>query len=110
MKNTKKQSSARTWALAIGLIVPTMIIIGCATNQNQVGSDVMSEEEIALLPEGAMRGAQLWANNCIRCHNYRAPKSLSDEKWEVVVTHMRVRANLTGGEARQILQFLQAAN
>ncbi len=55
-------------------------------------------------------GAQLWAQNCIRCHNIRNPASLSDRQWEIVLHHMRVRANLTADEHRSILQFLKAAN
>lgn len=55
-------------------------------------------------------GARLWEQNCMRCHNYRTPASLSDSQWEIVMHHMRVRANLTGEEHRQILAFLKSAN
>jgi mono/diheme cytochrome c family protein len=55
-------------------------------------------------------GSQLWASNCRRCHNLRAPDSLNDDEWEVVVNQMRVRAGLTAQEARRILEFLQSAN
>jgi len=56
------------------------------------------------------RGAQTWANNCARCHNMRNPKELRDDQWRAVVSHMRVRGNLTGGEARDVLVFLQGSN
>jgi cytochrome c553 len=56
------------------------------------------------------RGAQAWANNCARCHNMRDPKELRDDQWRAVVSHMRVRGNLTGGEARDVLMFLQGSN
>ncbi len=55
-------------------------------------------------------GAQLWGENCGRCHNIRTPSSYSDGQWEIVVAHMRTRANLTSDEADKILEFLQAAN
>lgn len=55
-------------------------------------------------------GAQLWAQNCMRCHNYRTPASLGDREWRIVMRHMRVRAGLTAEEHVKILQFLQAAN
>ena len=59
----------------------------------------------------AQKGAaQLWSENCTRCHNGRPPGEFSDTQWDVIVTHMRVRANLTGEEQRQILAFLQASN
>lgn len=61
-------------------------------------------------PMQMARGAKAWAQNCGRCHNIRAPKELTDEEWEVSVTHMRVRANLPGNVARDIIAFLQASN
>lgn len=56
------------------------------------------------------RGAKAWAQNCSRCHNMRDPKEFRDDLWKPVVTHMRVRAGLTGQEARDILEFLQRSN
>ena len=55
-------------------------------------------------------GALFWSQNCMRCHNLRRPRERSDRAWEVVVHHMRVRANLTAEEHRLILQFLKSAN
>lgn len=57
-----------------------------------------------------VRGAKAWAENCARCHNMREPGEFNDDQWKVTVTHMRVRAGLTGQEARDILTFLQSAN
>ena len=55
-------------------------------------------------------GAQLWAQNCGHCHNLRSPSSYSDAQWEVVALHMRVRANLTVEEHKQILVFLKSTH
>ncbi|GIT97541.1 cytochrome c [Sulfurovum sp. TSL1] len=54
-------------------------------------------------------GAQLWADTCMRCHNLRTPSSLSKSKWPISMKHMRVRAGLTGQEARDILAFILAS-
>jgi cytochrome c1 len=56
------------------------------------------------------RGAKAWSDNCARCHNMREPKEFRDAQWRVTVAHMRVRAGLTGQEARDILTFLQSSN
>lgn len=56
------------------------------------------------------RGAKAWADNCGRCHNLRNPKEFSDAQWKVIVSHMRLRAGLTGQEERDILKFLQGSN
>jgi mono/diheme cytochrome c family protein len=61
-------------------------------------------------PAAFARGARLWADNCGRCHNVRDPKELRDDQWKPVMTHMRIRAPLTGAEQRDILLFLQASN
>ncbi len=55
-------------------------------------------------------GAEVWADNCMRCHNIRPLTSYSDAQWEVVVHHMRVRANLTAVEHKAIVEFLKGAN
>lgn len=56
------------------------------------------------------RGAKFWADNCARCHNMRDPREFRDDQWHVIVSHMRVRAGLTGQDARDIRAFLQASN
>jgi hypothetical protein len=55
-------------------------------------------------------GAQLWGENCMRCHNAPSPTTFSDVEWEVAVTHMRIRANLTELESKKIVDFLKSAN
>ena len=58
----------------------------------------------------AKSGAQLWGENCLRCHNAPAPQTFSDTEWDVAVMHMRIRANLTEDEAVKIVGFLKTAN
>lgn len=55
-------------------------------------------------------GAELWSDNCIRCHNSRSPSEYSDGEWDAIVLHMRVRANLGADDARAITEFLKSAN
>ncbi|MDT8449121.1 MAG: c-type cytochrome [Wenzhouxiangellaceae bacterium] len=40
----------------------------------------------------------------------RDPQDLRDDQWITSVSHMRVRAGLTGRQARDILAFLQDSN
>ena len=61
-------------------------------------------------PAAIARGAKSWAENCARCHNPRDPKDFRDDQWKVIMTHMRIRAGLTGNEANDILTFLQSSN
>lgn len=61
-------------------------------------------------PGDFSKGSKAWADNCARCHNIRAANELRDDQWITTVFHMRVRAGLTGQEARDILTFLQTSN
>ena len=77
-------------------------LIGCASNKP-------SGEVSAGAAHPEKSGAQLWAENCVRCHNIRSPGSLSPAQWEVAMMHMCVRANLTPEEHKKILEFLKSS-
>jgi hypothetical protein len=55
-------------------------------------------------------GAQIWGENCIRCHNAASPSTFSDTEWDVAVMHMQIRANLTLEESEKVAKFLKSAN
>ncbi|MFY0654352.1 MAG: cytochrome c [Cyclobacteriaceae bacterium] len=55
-------------------------------------------------------GAQLWGESCVRCHNTASPTTFSDTEWDVAVTHMEIRAQLTEQEANKIYEFMTSAN
>ncbi len=55
-------------------------------------------------------GAQLWGENCVRCHNAPTPPAFNDYQWETIAVHMRVRASLTEEEVNKIVEFLKMAN
>lgn len=52
-------------------------------------------------------GAQLWAENCQRCHNTPSPNSFSPDQWETVGLHMQSRALITDEERSKIVAFLK---
>ena len=54
-------------------------------------------------------GAQLWGENCQRCHNTPPPNAFSSEQWETIGMHMQSRALLTEPEKNKIVVFLQGA-
>jgi mono/diheme cytochrome c family protein len=60
--------------------------------------------------EAVAEGARVYGTTCGRCHNARSPLERSDRDWVTIINHMRVRANLTGGQSRSVLAFLQATN
>ncbi len=54
----------------------------------------------------AKSGAQLWAENCQRCHNTPSSVSFSHEQWITIGMHMQTRAQLTDKERDKIVAFL----
>ncbi len=52
-------------------------------------------------------GAQLWAENCQRCHNIPSPSTFSPEKWETIGMHMQSRGLITNKERDKIVAFLK---
>jgi hypothetical protein len=57
-----------------------------------------------------LSGEELWSMNCRRCHNIQPATMYSDAQWDVIVHHMRVRANLTGADQRAIIEFLKSSH
>ena len=104
-----------TWLLAamssIGLATFTLLIIGCSTVNPKGGEAVTTDKSSVASASLAQKGgAEVWAQNCGHCHNIRSPSSYSDAQWEVIMLHMRVRANLTADEHKKILAFLKSAH
>lgn len=84
-------------------------VLGCGSDRSPAPADSNAGQASAASGDEPA-GAELWAENCSRCHNIRPPGSFSSAQWDTIVHHMRLRANLTGEEARLITQFLQASN
>jgi hypothetical protein len=84
-----------------------VFVQGCGSGANNVPA---GDDHKASQASSTQGGAQLWADNCSRCHNVRPPQSYSDAQWETVMMHMRLRADLTGPEQRKITAFLQASH
>jgi hypothetical protein len=89
--------------IAFALATLTLIVISCSSDKP--GGTATGTAASNGTPEKG--GAQLWAENCQRCHNTRSPSSYNDAQWEVAMMHMRVRANLTPEEHKKILEFLK---
>lgn len=81
--------------LIIAVSMATIFIQGCASSKEIIANK---------------SGAQLWGENCTRCHNTPSPIDFNDEQWKTIGLHMQDRGNLTKDEADKIVAFLQSAN
>lgn len=105
--------SLRVYFLISGLFVVGsvgLMLVACESVEPATVSTMQTQSPTQTMAASAKGGAQVWANNCMRCHNMRFPPSYSDSQWDVVVHHMRVRANLTAAEHKAVVEFLKAAN
>jgi len=55
-------------------------------------------------PNKAPDGEEVYKANCTRCHT--TPPALNERQARVVVSHMRVRANLTARDANAVMHYL----
>jgi len=108
----KKQPQLRNnifLLIALLGIATTFFLIGCESKPEPSASSDKPIKASIFPPPPDKSGAQIWADNCSRCHNYRDPGYYSPSQWGMIVHHMRLRANLTGEEQRKVTEFLQAA-
>jgi hypothetical protein len=91
-------------AIALFLATFTWVAISCSTDK-QTGEVAAGNPASIASGKG---GAQLWGERCQFCHNARSPSTYNDAQWEVVMLHMRIRANLTPEEQKKIQEFLKS--
>jgi len=87
------------------------IVIGGFSLQSVADENkTQTKETTAKTTADPIRGVKLWRNRCGSCHNLRDPKDLSDKHWRLSMSHMKIRAGLSGQDTRDILKFLQNSN
>jgi len=105
-------------AKALFAIAVAMLLQGCGSGSGEapaasVATDAGPKVPLASAGEpdapAAKGRAQLWAENCPRCHNARPATFYSLREWEVAMHHMRVRCPLTAEEHKKIMEFFKAS-
>jgi len=99
------RSSAMKARLVLGLLAAALAATGCNTDPAPKG-----EPLVKLFETPKQSGPALWAANCNRCHNALPPTAFTPPEWDLIVHHMRLRADLTGQEARAIADFLKSGS
>ena len=54
-----------------------------------------------------LKGAKLWPNYCGNCHNPRGPSDRSPVDWDLIMMHMRARANMPPDATEAVLEYLK---
>jgi hypothetical protein len=101
-------AARRTFSVLVLLLVSTSWSLFAEPETNRKADD-KSSSGVSSDSYRGLSGEELWSNNCMRCHNIRPPTMYSDAQWDVIVHHMRLRANITGQEQRAIVAFLKSS-
>jgi hypothetical protein len=86
---------------------PTASTDSASSPTNSVESNAPAPEKKPAAVQKQLTGAELYSIHCNRCHPERYPTERTAAQWKTIMLHMQVRANLPGGQARLILQYLQ---
>ena len=87
------------------------IIVIIALIASGIGSSILLNGCAAPESVTSKSGAQLWGENCLRCHNSPTPSDYSDGEWAAIGAHMKLRTNcLSDVEIAKVVEFLQSAN
>lgn len=97
----KKIDGPAAAAFLLGAIA--LLFSGCENSPPSGGTD----RDVA---SSVKDGSVLWSENCMRCHSAVSVTAYSGPEWDVIVHHMRVRANLTAEEHAAIAEFLKGMN
>lgn len=99
---------AKYFSVTLSGFVASIVLMAAGSSQAASGSE--GAQSPAVDATQFARGAKQWQLVCGSCHNLRSPSELSNAEWEVAMGQMRVRAGLTGAQARDITAFLKASN
>ena len=75
---------------------------GCGLQKDAPGNQSTG----GLFPHVQKSGAQIWAENCTRCHTPRPAAQYTPQQWDLITTHMRLRCDLNGEEQRAVYHFM----
>ena len=98
--------STSTLQCLVLVAAASLLMAGCSASGGASAGATSDTSRAELASDKG--GAQLWTENCSRCHNTRSPDYYTPGRWALVTQHMRVRGYLTGEEERQITAFLQS--
>lgn len=88
------------------VLMLTLNLTSCNSTKNVASEDQTNMPE-AMNPQ---EGVQLWANNCVRCHNAPPPSAYNDTEWTAITNHMQKVAGLTEDEANKIEAYIKSSN
>lgn len=103
MRRARGEASMKRTMLK-AMVIAIVLLGTLSTGLRAAEQPGMTQEKKELF----RRGARLWPVYCNYCHKARPASEFSPPKWETIMLHMRVRANLPAEDARAIRAYLEA--
>lgn len=113
MQDKKKSSWIAVLTLVVGLVPLLTLVAGTGTawsEEKATETEEAAPQTSTKEAKPALDGGKVYAWNCGSCHSERYPSERNDADWEMIATHMRVRANLTADQTAAVLRYLQENN
>jgi len=111
MKTSIKQASAPLAVLLAALVLAVLAVTAGRAEPPSVApaatNSVAADAPKPVVKSSKLTGAELYSIHCNRCHAERYPTERTAAQWKTIMLHMQIRANIPGGQARQILKYLQ---
>jgi mono/diheme cytochrome c family protein len=88
--------------------IKTIVIALLTTTLAAIHTIGMPAEDESGRKSLVRQGDREWGPYCGSCHNARPAGERSPAEWDVIMMHMRARANLPAQDARALLEYLKA--
>ena len=82
----------------------TLSFLGLISVASANDSELLEKKENI---EFQKSGPELWAETCTRCHNAPSSMEFSDDEWDILAKHMKIRAQIPDEDMKKILEFLK---
>lgn len=103
-----KKLFALAGSISLGILfIVTLNLTSCNSSKAVASGD---NKEMPSEAMAVQEGVQLWANNCVRCHNAPPPSAYDDTEWTAIVNHMQKVAGLTVEDANKIEAYMKSSN
>ncbi len=96
----------RTIIAIIGTSVAASLLAVCGCGSQ---TDEVPAGQSGFFPHVQKSGAQVWAENCVRCHIPRPATQYTAQQWDLITSHMRLRCDLNGEEQRAVYHFMSGS-
>ena len=92
------------WAWVAWMAFAACALLAAGQAPTRSAPHAKQNNTVSSTKQGTERGQWVFEHNCMRCHT--SPDGLSPHIAQTVAMHMRVRANLSEADYKELMRFL----